>query len=110
MKKYGAKYKDNVDIITFGDDVCTLHIVQSEELDDELTLLLQEKINNYLSFALDGQLFEEYPKSKGKELNIEITLKFPPTGLAAKFLDRSGPVVESEGLGFKVTVKPADEE
>lgn len=105
MKQFGAKYKDKIDFVTFNDDECTLHIVQSEELDDELTLLLQEKMNNYLSFALDGQLFEEYPESKDKKIGIEVTLQFPAVGLAAEFLNRAAAIVESEGLRYKVTLR-----
>jgi len=61
MSKNGAKYPEVIDFLTEKDGVCSLYIVQSTPLDDGLTLKLQEKINNYLAFALDGQLAKEYP-------------------------------------------------
>lgn len=104
MSKYGAEYPRVIDFLTEKDGVCSLYIVQSDPLDDELTWKLQEKINNYLTFALDGQLVEEYPDMVGTKLRIQVDLKHPPKGVAAEFLDKVAPYVEAEGVGFFVMV------
>ena len=104
MSNSGAEYPEVIDYLTEKDGVCSLYIVQITPLDDELTLKLQEKINNYLAFALDGQLAKEYPDMAGMKLRIQLELQYPPEGLAAEFLDKVTPHVEAEGVGFYVQV------
>ena len=104
MSKYGAQHPELIDFLTQKDDVCSLYIVQSDPLDDELTLKLQEKINNYLAYALDGQLAEEYPDMANMKLSIEIEIQHQPEGVAAEFLDRVRPVIEAEGLEFHIRI------
>ena len=104
MSKSGAEYPDVIDYLTEKDGVCSLYIVQSMPLDDELTLKLQEKINNYLAFALDGQLDKEYPGMAGMKLQIQIELQHPPEGVAVDFLEKVAPYIEAEGIGFDVRI------
>ena len=104
MSKSGAEYPEVIDYLTEKDGVCSLYIVQSMPLDDELTLKLQEKINNYLAFALDGQLANEYPDMAGMRVQIKLELQYPPEGVAAEFIEKVAPHVEAEGIGFHVQV------
>ncbi len=103
-KKYGTDYPDKVDLVTEKDGVCYLYVVQSDELDGERTLALQEKLNNYLSFILDGQLKEEYPDKALLRKVVRIEFQHPPTGIAAEFLERLRPVFETEGVGFEYSI------
>lgn len=100
-KKYGTNYPGMVDLIAEKDGVCYLYVVQSDELDDEKTLALQDKLNNYLSFILDGQLKEEYPDKALLRKVVRIELQHQPTGIAAKFLERVRPVFEVAGVCFE---------
>ena len=104
MSKCGAEFPEVIDYLTDKDGVCSLYIVQSMPLDDELTLKLQEKINNYLSFALDGQLIDEYPDMAGKKVQIKLELQYRPEGVAAEFIEKVAPHIEAEGIGFHVQV------
>lgn len=45
---------------------------------DEQLFQLQEKLNAYLSFALDGEMVEAYPHFAGKKLRIELRSPAPP--------------------------------
>ena len=54
-KKYGTDYPDKVDLIAEKDGACYLYVVQSDEMDDEKTLALQDKLNNYCG----GQVFSD---------------------------------------------------
>jgi hypothetical protein len=103
-KKYGTDYPDKVDLITEKDGVCYLYVIQSDELDDERTLALQEKLNNYLSFILDGQFVKEYPERAQLRRVVRIELQYEPTGIAAEFLKKVKPVFEAEGVGLEYTV------
>ena len=100
-KMYGTDYTDKVDLIAEKDGVCYLYVVQSDELDDEKTLALQDKLNNYLSFILDGQLKEEYPDKALLRKVVRIEFQHQPTGIAAEFLERVRPVFEAAGVCFE---------
>jgi len=104
MSKNGARHPEVIDFLTHKDNVCSLYIVQSEPLTDELTLKLQEKINNYLTYALDGQLDEQYPDLRNMKLRIQIDINDEPEGIAAEFLEKVRPIIEEEGIEFKIQV------
>lgn len=104
MSKYGAQHPEVIDFIAHKDNVCSLYIVQNDPLDGELTLKLQEKINNYLAFSLDGQLAREYPDMAKMKLRIEIEIQHKPEGVAAKFIEKVRPIIEAEGLEFLVKI------
>ena len=103
-KKYGTDYPDKVDLITEKDGICYLYVVQSDELDGERTLALQEKLNNYLSFILDGQFEKEYPERAVLRKVVRIELQHKPAGIAAEFLRKVKPVFEAEGIGLECAV------
>lgn len=104
IKKYGTDYTNKVDLITEKDGACYLYVVQSAEMDEEKTLALQDKLNNYLSFILDGQLKEEYPDKALMRKVVCIEFQHQPTGIAAEFMDRVRPVFEAEGVCFEFSV------
>jgi hypothetical protein len=55
---------------------------------DEAQLFqLQEKMNAYLSFALDGELTDTYPDLAGKPLKIVLETGTPPDSIALRFLE-----------------------
>lgn len=59
---YGTDHPDKIDIISENNGTCYLWIAQSQLLEEETLFLLQDKINNYLTFILDGQLAEVFPE------------------------------------------------
>jgi hypothetical protein len=48
---------------------------------------LQEKINTYLSFALDGEMAEAYPEFEGKKVRLQIECPAPPGGRTLQFIE-----------------------
>ena len=99
--KYGTAHPDKVDFIGLEDGICNLWIVQSERLNENNLLLLQEKINNYLAFILDGQMAEEFPHMSGLPKLVKIVLQYDATGISAEFLERVSTVFRNEGIGFQ---------
>jgi Family of unknown function (DUF6572) len=77
----------------------------SDHLDWENTKehlhLLQEKINTYLRFLDSGEVFEKYPDSRGRPIEIEIIFHYQPTMEARSFLAKVKPIVEGSGYGFR---------
>jgi hypothetical protein len=55
--------------------------------------LLQDKINAYLQFIENGQIFDNYPSAAGRELIIEAVMKFEPSKEGTSFLEAAQKIV-----------------
>lgn len=71
---------------------------------NEHLMALQNKINAYLSFIESGNLYQEYPNAKGRDIAIEIVAKYEPNDNARLFLDATKEVIQSAGYGFMFSV------
>ena len=100
MNKYGAAHTTQIDILSIREGVCILSIIQADPISPELTVLLQEKLNHYLQYILDGQLNEERPETINMPKAIELYLQHPTSGVAFTFLNRVKSNIESEGIMF----------
>ncbi len=67
---------------------------------------IEEKINRYLGYALDGFLAEHYPRYEGKAVRIRLDCPEPPSGAAAPFVDAARRAIEAQGVEFVVNVAP----
>lgn len=81
-----------------------LVMVEGREWDgsDERLFELQEKINSYASFAVDGQLVEQHPELAGKPVRLELRCVGPPDPKTASFLDMVRGKLDEEGLEFGI--------
>src|SRR5262245_30902499 len=68
---------------------------------------IEEKINRYLGYALDGFLAEQYPQYRGKPVRIRLECAEPPHGDAARFVEAAEDAIAACGLDFAVAVTPA---
>ena len=70
----GLEHTNVIDVIAHDakTDVVTLVMRESRDWDgsEKQVFQLQEKINAYLSFALDGEMIEAYPAFVGKEIRL----------------------------------------
>lgn len=55
---------------------------------DDRLMELEEKLNTYLSFALDGEMEETYPQFKGKRIRVQLNCFFPPDTKTFQFIDQ----------------------
>lgn len=78
----------------------TLAIIDSTDWQDEHQhlVLLQEKINIYLSFIESGEIYESYPNAKGRDVEIKIYFKNNITNNCEQFLAQAADVIK--GAGF----------
>ncbi|MBU8882043.1 hypothetical protein KSK37_02995 [Kaistella sp. DKR-2] len=74
------------------------HLIWDEE--NEHVLLLQDKINSYLNFVDSGQIFEEYPNSKNKNIAIGLIMKFEPNEYALNFLQKCKSIIKELNIEF----------
>jgi hypothetical protein len=68
---------------------------------------LQEKLNAYLSFALDGEMTEAYPQFSGQPLKIRLECAEPPVEETLDFLQHVYEQMALQGITFEVEVTPA---
>jgi hypothetical protein len=64
-------------------------------------LLLQTKLNRYLSFVESGEIVEEYPNAKDKPVVFKVVFQFPPDEAGRAFLARARALVESAGFSLR---------
>ena len=102
MTKNGVRYPEVVDLVSVKDGTYELVLVETNPLVTEDAFALQQKLKNYLSFGLDGQLFKLYPYSKGRPLTIRVMLEAPPEPSILEFLRIFEAYIEEEGVDLVV--------
>jgi len=80
--------------------VITDHFNWDDNVHDHL-ILLQEKINAYLSFVEGGELLEVYPDSKGRKVVINVIGKYPLGDTGTNFFAQASPVIEGAGMHLR---------
>lgn len=65
---------------------------------------LQEKLNTYLSFALDGELAEAYPALRDKRVRLRLECATPPDETVIQFLRVVREQVAFQGIEVEVLV------
>jgi hypothetical protein len=71
---------------------------------DEQLFQLQEKLNAYLSFALDGEMAEAYPHFAGKPLRLRLDCHAPPDTRTQEMLDAVSRQIAFQEIRFEVRV------
>jgi hypothetical protein len=67
---------------------------------------IEEKINRYMGYVLDGFLAEQYPKYEGRRVVIRLDCAEAPHGEAVAFVQAAGHAIGEHGLEFAVNVLP----
>ncbi|MEZ5066304.1 MAG: DUF6572 domain-containing protein [bacterium] len=66
---------------------------------------LEEKINRYLGYVLDGYLIQQFPEYEGWPVSIRLECVEEPTGETVEFLGEANAAIEGQGLRFEVVVE-----
>jgi hypothetical protein len=67
---------------------------------------IEEKINRYLGYVLDGFLVQQYPKYEGRRVLLRLDCVEHPHGEAVRFVQAAQHAIETHGLEFLVNVSP----
>ena len=106
----GIENPDVIDVVSHDStgEEWKLIIVETSEWNNSPEKLqgLQKKLNNYLHFALDGQMQQAYPKSRGKRIAIQIDFYERPDSSTLEFLDLARQRIRAEGVQLYVNVIP----
>lgn len=86
--------RKNEVVLTISD-----HLEWDEE--NEHILLLQEKLNRYLTFIESGELLRSFPSAIGKSIVIDVVCKYPLNAIATEFFKRGVSLFQK--AGFRLT-------
>jgi len=79
-----------IDVIAEDPKTCEAVLVMNEPNEwngsDEQLLALQERLNAYVSFLLDGEMAETHPELAGKRARIELRCAHMPDASARELL------------------------
>jgi hypothetical protein len=71
------------------------------EQEGEHFLILQDKLNAYLTVIETGELYAELPKAVGRKIFIEVMGEFPLSEEAKKFYQLAGKAIEDLGYSLR---------
>jgi len=98
--KNGVEHPEIIDLVSSDGDTVVLIIVQTEAPNDHFLSSLEDKINNYLSFAKDGQMYELYPDTNGKDITIRLDMYEALDQEILKFCEKAKEVLSHENVSF----------
>ena len=67
---------------------------------------IEEKINRYMGYVLEGHLASHYPQYAGQDVQIRLTCAQAPCGDAVTFVSAAERAVRAHGLEFVLHVMP----
>ncbi len=82
--------------------------MQSEQLGGDLLLKLQDKLNHYLAYILDGQLQDDFPNLAEMQICIQLWLQHEPDDETLKFLDKVTYTCSVEGIALTTEIGSPD--
>ena len=68
---------------------------------------IEEKINRYMGYVLDGHMATHYPQYRGRRVAIRLDCVEAPHGESARFVDAAGQAIRAHDLDFVVNIVPA---
>ena len=104
----GVEHADVIDLLLHDEKTDQVSLVMLEprpwDGSDLRLYQLQEKINAYLSFALDGEMAEAYPSLIGKPLQLRIDCVSMPDEATTQFLAVVRDQIKFQGIDLEVVV------
>lgn len=70
-------------------------------------LHLQAKLNTYFAFVESGQIWEKCGDAKGRQVVVDVVIRFPMSAAGAELLKRAGDVSASLGVKIRCRQFPA---
>ena len=103
---FGVENPRGLDALAFDGETgeTVLIMVEPRPWDgsEERLLQLQEKVNAYLSFALDGELADAFPHLTGKPLRLQLDCATPPDSMTEHFITAVREHIALQDMKFTV--------
>lgn len=104
----GLERPDVIDVIAFdektGEVVLVLREPRNWDGSDGRLFQLQEKINAYLSFALDGEMSDAYPAFVNKPVRLQLDCTTQPDARTVDFIGIVREQIAYQGIKFEITL------
>jgi hypothetical protein len=104
----GVQNPKVIDLITLDKATDTVILVMTERRPwgaaAEQLKQIEEKLNRYMGYVLDGFLAEHYPHYQGKSVQIRLDCAEEPHGEDARFVAAMTDATESYGIHFTMAV------
>jgi hypothetical protein len=69
---------------------------------------IEEKINRYLAYALDGHLGQHYPQYRDRKVAVRLECAEAPAGEALRFVAAAEHATSAHGIAFDAKVTPGE--
>ncbi len=105
----GLEFAHVIDVVAFdanGGVVLVMTEARPWDGSDERLFQLQEKVNAYLSFALDGEMVEAYPQAAGKPFRLRLKCATEPDPRTRHFIGVIRKQIGYQHISFDVAVTP----
>lgn len=97
-----------IDALAFDEKTGEVALILTEprawDGSDRRLFELQEKVNAYLSFALDGEMAEHYPQFRGQPLRLQLDCAMPPDARTLGMIDAMRQQIAFQGIQFAIRV------
>jgi hypothetical protein len=104
MNHSGIDHPESIDFITLSEDIIRLVLVEQRQLSMDDATALQDKLNNYLGYVINGELRTHHPESTGKAVRIRIELSTEQIPFIHEFLLLYASSVAEYGIAFEVVL------
>ena len=105
---FGVENPRGLDALAFdgetGEAVLIMVDPRAWDGSEERLFQLQEKVNAYLSFALDGEMTEAFPHLVGKPVRLQLDCAVPPDSMAEHFIAAVREHIALQGMKFAVRI------
>lgn len=101
----GVANTNTIDLVAQEADGTVLLVMFEERrwgFDSDQARQLQEKINLYVGYVLDGSLARQYPETAGEPVRIRLDCAEMPTGHFAHITAHTATQLEARGIDFQV--------
>lgn len=102
----GIAEVNTIDLVARDVDGCYLLVMVEERSwgsHPDQARQLQEKINTYAGYVLDGSMAAAYPETAGGRVRIRLDCAKPPTGHFAHILAHAGRQLAAHHIDVQVT-------
>jgi hypothetical protein len=113
MDETGVDHPESIDLVMQHGQTgeFMLIMIESREWDGsrERLVQLQDKLNTYLTYALDGQFRREHPESAGCAVRIHLDTEFPPDPVSLGFIDAAREKIAEHNIEFSWSLMGSEE-
>ena len=105
---FGVENPRGLDALAFDGETgeAVLIMVEPRPWDgtEQRLFQLQEKVNSYLSFALDGEMTDAFPHLAGKPVRLQLDCAAPPDSMTEHFITAVREHIALQDMKFAVRI------